>query len=405
MKLYSLFSKTLLLCLIPIAAFAQGGSIGNGGDIDEAYIFGVAKNIELLLKTETGRLEFSEVSPELFAQAIEKTDVKLVKNRITDKNRNVRSAVNFRGETRNLLQFRIKDLKRAQKDPSGASLVILVFHEFLNLMGLELNDDTSAKSIYTISKRITQHAKLILSGNIKALDSEKFGFSSYAAFSLKSSLTIQNQMLAANFLISDLNPEAPVLTKSKMDASVVCQSCSGHISCFVYQQSAKTYEERKQNYDQILNHSGQSDSFQILTQRQLQQQLQQMQQQQQQQQDQLQQQLQQQQGGVQRQTHSEEPWTEEEKRQIAIQQEQAQRLNRQQQLQQLQQTQQNLSQWKDKNPNGNGTYLGNEVSNEILGLLVLKKFKLSEENRCVLVRASLTCIQNEKTVTCFSSQY
>lgn len=149
-------------------AFAQrnegnGGSVGNGGDVKESQILGIVRNIEYFLNTKVGSIVLPEVNRDLFSKAVAKTDVEIVRHKLRDKKGNLRSAINIKGENRNWILFRQKALNKAAKRES-AVLVILIFHEYLNLIDLELNVDDEATSSYTISNKIAPYADTILHG-------------------------------------------------------------------------------------------------------------------------------------------------------------------------------------------------------------------------------------------------
>ena len=59
-----------------VSCFAQGGeggTVGNGGDIDEAAIFGIIQNIIYFVKTDKGKAIFPEVDTTKLSQAVDHT--------------------------------------------------------------------------------------------------------------------------------------------------------------------------------------------------------------------------------------------------------------------------------------------------------------------------------------------
>ena|GEM_PF-2595301 len=135
-----------------VAIHEGGGSIGNGGEIREIDLLTIIKKIKTFLLTEQGQKYFPSVNEAQLAETISKTKIQVLNEDLRDAKGNLRSARNIRMDDQSFIQFSAKSLAEIGSDE--ASLYVLVFHEYLNLMGIELSQDASVSSVYPVSSKL-----------------------------------------------------------------------------------------------------------------------------------------------------------------------------------------------------------------------------------------------------------
>ncbi len=159
----SLFSTFLLL--MSLSSFAQDYQAfdhehngGNGGDDDEIMIKNTLLQIGMFLDSSDGQTLFAkDVNSKLFLNAVKNADIRVVEQTLTDKFEMKRCALNFPLE--NLVVFNRGCLDNLRNNVND--LYVLLTHEILNIMGLEL-PDTKGGSVYPISTRIGAVGPLVI---------------------------------------------------------------------------------------------------------------------------------------------------------------------------------------------------------------------------------------------------
>ena len=135
-----------------VAIHEGGGSIGNGGEIREIDLLTIIKKIKAFLLTEKGAQYFASVDESYLAKIVSETKIQVLNEDLHDSKGHLRSARNIRMGDQSLIQFSAKSLAEIGSDE--ASLYVLVFHEYLNLMGIELSQDASVSSVYPVSSKL-----------------------------------------------------------------------------------------------------------------------------------------------------------------------------------------------------------------------------------------------------------
>lgn len=159
-----------LMTLISLTAFAQfekdfpvilKHNGGNGGDDYEIMIKSNLMHISHFLNSETGQILFKkDLDPKIFTQTVKSVDIRIVDTELIDKFGAQRCALNFPEDL--LIAFKrscIEELKNRPRD-----FLVLISHEILNVMGLELPDERGG-SIYPISTRIGEMSGVIQKEN------------------------------------------------------------------------------------------------------------------------------------------------------------------------------------------------------------------------------------------------
>lgn len=150
-----------LLFLFSLSAFAQQDAYlgGNGGDDDEIMIKNTLLQVGLFLDSEEGKVLFeSHLNPKGFLMTVRTTDIRVVENELTDKFGLKRCALNF--PEKKMVVFQRSCLDKLRNNVND--LYVLLTHEILNLMGLELPDEANG-SVYTISSKIGSVGALVVS--------------------------------------------------------------------------------------------------------------------------------------------------------------------------------------------------------------------------------------------------
>lgn len=159
----------LILTLMTLVSFAAIGQIekdfpvilkhngGNGGDDYEIMIKSNLMHISHFLNSETGQILFKkDLNPKKFTETVKSVDIRIVDVDLADKFGDQRCALNF--PEQQLIAFKrscIDELKNRPRD-----FLVLISHEILNVMGLELPDERGG-SIYPISTRIGEMSGVI----------------------------------------------------------------------------------------------------------------------------------------------------------------------------------------------------------------------------------------------------
>jgi hypothetical protein len=132
---------------------------GNGGDDNEIFITKTLYQISSFLFTKEGRDLFeNEINASEFYEASKDTIIRVVTDELFDRYKNKRCALNFPDKKLAVFNRDCIENLRAKNDISGT--YVLIAHEILNIIGLELPDETSG-SVYTISRKLGAVAKII----------------------------------------------------------------------------------------------------------------------------------------------------------------------------------------------------------------------------------------------------
>lgn len=162
--------KLLIVGLLIVGLNANAGiDKGNGGSGVESNLVGQQAHLEsvaLKIKTffkkneESLRPAFPEFDIQLLVKRIETSDIRVVDvEELIDKNGKSRSCLNFPNSS--LIECKSKDIEKLL-DQSTA-LFVLVFHEYLGLIGAEETSLNNPHFIdgYPISKRLAPYVTLL----------------------------------------------------------------------------------------------------------------------------------------------------------------------------------------------------------------------------------------------------
>lgn len=150
-----------LIVLILVSATAYSGDKGNGGSGTETQIAVQERKLELLsLELRMFFIEhefvlasdFPELDIGALASKIKKSEIRVVDAKLIDKHGKSRTCLNF--PKKSLIQCRSSELVPIMDDP--AALYVLLFHEYLGLIGAEETSPSNPRMIdgYSISKRL-----------------------------------------------------------------------------------------------------------------------------------------------------------------------------------------------------------------------------------------------------------
>ncbi len=154
----------LLSCFLFISlhnVFAQTDEYvgGNGGDDDEIMIKNTLMKVGVFLDSSEGKSIFkNELDSKAFIETTKLTDIRVVDFELVDKFNLKRCALNF--PERHLAVFNRNCLDQLRNNVTD--LYVLLTHEILNIMGLELPDEKNG-SVYTISSKIGSLGALVIS--------------------------------------------------------------------------------------------------------------------------------------------------------------------------------------------------------------------------------------------------
>jgi hypothetical protein len=161
-KIISVF----LLTLICFSAWSQSkfsktGNVrhngGNGGDDEEIMIKNTLLQIAHFLKTESGIVLFKrDFNANDFVNTVKNVDIRVTEEELTDKFGFRRCALNFPEE--NFVIFNRQCVNETKNRASD--FFVLITHEVLNLMGLELPDERGG-SVYSISSKFGELSSVI----------------------------------------------------------------------------------------------------------------------------------------------------------------------------------------------------------------------------------------------------
>ncbi len=162
----TLFTLAILLLQLSYSTetYAQGGGIGNGGDLNEIALLNRFDRITGFLGTDEGRAAFPKLVQADFIKLKSQLVISIVDGVLKDKLGQTRSELNFWDidpEKRKTayIQFSREAIKNFEGNE--AELYVILFHSMLNLLGLELSDtvwsaNVKPSSIYPISSLIAQ---------------------------------------------------------------------------------------------------------------------------------------------------------------------------------------------------------------------------------------------------------
>jgi hypothetical protein len=161
---FRLILSTFILSL-SLASFAQSERVdhngGNGGDDDEVMVKNILGQVAHFLNGQEGKkLVADAVDPQAFSAAVKKVKIQVTEIELFDRYNNKRCALNFPEEEK--IVFNRSCLDGLRKNVS--ELYVLVTHELLNIIGLEL-PTAKTGSIYTISSKIGQVSPSIIAAS------------------------------------------------------------------------------------------------------------------------------------------------------------------------------------------------------------------------------------------------
>lgn len=139
----------------------DGGGAQNGGEILELSFPAMMLKIHVYLQTAAGRNKFPEVNPADFLRTIENTDITIVDFDLYDRHGYKRTCLNYDGGPRFLIRCNREKIEFWQS--ITPAFFGILFHEYLNLMQLELTDvepnrdnpsNPLPPSLYPIASRI-----------------------------------------------------------------------------------------------------------------------------------------------------------------------------------------------------------------------------------------------------------
>lgn len=175
---YALLAFVLCsLASSPVFAREGGAGVGNGGDLTEIEIINVGQKLKKFIAGEKGRQAFPEVDAARFAKTVDETLIKVTTEAVRDYANVPRSAINYVYEGKNVIRFNKAAILKYEDRPDEQ--VTLIFHEYLNLMGLELTSgspapDARPTSIYPISARVIPFREEILGTKLDDIKNGKF---------------------------------------------------------------------------------------------------------------------------------------------------------------------------------------------------------------------------------------
>jgi hypothetical protein len=143
----------ILISFVALSQFVQAGDgdhVGNGGDADEILIANITQEIEASFKTY--EQQFPEVNFEQLKQAFRDTNLRVVEEDLFNGQGIRRTAINQPLAKKILVDRRLWQPIRDQ----AAVSVPLIFHEYLGILGIEIEE-------YKISTRMGTAALNILS--------------------------------------------------------------------------------------------------------------------------------------------------------------------------------------------------------------------------------------------------
>lgn len=171
-----------LIFLQVTAAFAKGGGVaGNGGELSEIEWINAGYKIAEFLKTEEGKLAFPNVDAQKFQAIVEETIVKAsdpeIDGELLDYRGKQRSALNFYFEGKTGITFNQPLLLKYETKPDEQ--LVLVMHEYLNLLGIEkttdwVEDVNKPSSVYTVSQKITPYYEKVFGYQLDRFGSGQF---------------------------------------------------------------------------------------------------------------------------------------------------------------------------------------------------------------------------------------
>lgn len=167
----------------PLAAHEGGGAIGNGGELEEIDIIIVANKIQKFLASAQGRAHF-KIDAAQFKSLVSKTLVQVVDRPIKDKNGALRTARNFVVEDQSVIQFSKPSLKQVT---GQEAIFVLVFHEYLNLMGIEVTQRSEVYSAYPVSSKLISFVPKVAKLSLAA--SEEVAVTTYFECQLSAQVT------------------------------------------------------------------------------------------------------------------------------------------------------------------------------------------------------------------------
>jgi len=172
---------TAVLALVarsPSASAREGGAgVGNGGDLTEIEIINVGQKLAKFLATEKGRGAFAEVDAAKFKSTVDAALIKVTTEIVRDYAGVQRSAINYEYEGKPVIRFHKASILKYE-DKVDEQLV-LIFHEYLNLAGLEKTNASAPagakpSSIYPISARAIPFREEILGTSLDDIKNGKF---------------------------------------------------------------------------------------------------------------------------------------------------------------------------------------------------------------------------------------